>query len=85
MPFLDMGDGNWAHINMGRPRRKRCRFCGRSYYDGKLCDFPTGRGGTCSAPMCGGCATTIGPDLDYCPDHKHGVAQGTLALEASHG
>ncbi len=79
MAFIDLGNGNWAHINMGRPRRKTCRFCSRTYYDGKLCDYPVG-GKTCDAPMCNGCATRVGPDLDYCPNHKDQPQQGVLAL-----
>jgi len=47
----------------------RCYFCGKP--STKLCDFPTGTGlGTCDAQMCVSCATTVGPNLDYCPTHK---------------
>jgi hypothetical protein len=79
-----MGDGNWAHINMGRSRRKVCRFCKGTYYDGKLCDYGFG-GRTCSAAMCNRCATSVGPDLDHCPTHATLPQQGSLALEASNG
>lgn len=80
MPFIDLGNGNWAHINMGRQRRKRCSFCSLGWGD-KLCDFPVGPDGkTCDRSMCNRCATTIAEDVDYCPRHKGQAAQGALAL-----
>ena len=51
--------------------RRACRFC-YTQTSTKLCDFVTGpKGKTCDAPICDKCATSIGPDLDYCPKHKH--------------
>jgi hypothetical protein len=79
MPFIDTEFGV-VHINCGRKPRQRCHFCNR--WSEKLCDFPTGKNGkTCDARMCSRCASSVGPDLDYCPRHR-GMkpAQGTLAL-----
>jgi len=50
-----------------------------------LCDGPrknqAGRatGGTCDKPLCRGCATSGGPNVDYCRDHKN-PASRRLAL-----
>lgn len=79
--------GNVIHINHGRsPGRKlKCKFCGREYRGGKLCDFPMEHGKTCDAQMCDRCATTVGlydspmegsklkrinDTFDLCPIHK---------------
>lgn len=53
-----------------RTPRRLCKFC-QVEFARKLCDFDTGRGKTCDAPMCDKCATEVGTDRDYCPDHKH--------------
>lgn len=78
-------DGAIIHINRGRSGKKqRCKFCGRTYKEGKLCDYPVGNGKTCDAAMCGDCATTVGRQntdighgmkklndtVDLCPIHK---------------
>jgi len=81
MPFIDLGEGSWAHVRMSPPRRRFCKFCKRSVFgnDGRLCDFSFGLK-ICSAFMCPRCATSIN-GLDFCPDHKHQQpAQGALAL-----
>lgn len=70
-----------AHINLG-PKGNRsfqnCRFClreGRRRAAGKLCDFVVSspqiitHKRTCDAPMCDKHATSVGHDLDHCPDH----------------
>jgi hypothetical protein len=46
-----------------------CTFC-RNLPVAKLCDYATGKNKTCDAGMCEKCATSVGPDLDYCPRHK---------------
>lgn len=61
-------DGAVTIIACGR-RRKRCA-CGRIAT--KKCDFPLSgaKGGTtCDADICDGCATPIGPNVDYCGPH----------------
>jgi len=52
-----------------RGQYKLCRFCSNRLYT-RLCDFVVARKKTCDAPMCDACATSVGPDLDYCPTHK---------------
>lgn len=34
-----------------------------------LCDYPIGKGRTCSAKICSEHRTKAGPDLDHCPAH----------------
>ena len=77
---IDLGDGTFAHVRMSPPRRRFCKFCGRSVFgDGRLCDFSFGAK-TCSAFMCQLCSTTI-DGQDFCPNHKHQQsAQGALPL-----
>jgi len=53
-----------------------CPFC--EGLAGLECDFPTGRK-TCDKPLCRGCAISIAPNVDFCPDHPLPVTQ--LALE----
>lgn len=61
-----------------RAPRRMCKFCQKDFVR-KLCDFPTGTGGkTCDAGICDRCATTIGPDRDYCPNHRDAKPQGML-------
>lgn len=46
-----------------------CAFCNQMHQ--KLCDFPL-RGKAvrrCSKRLCDGCATTLGSELDLCPQH----------------
>jgi hypothetical protein len=51
-------------------RRQTCKFC-RIQPVSRLCDFPVGKHGkTCDAGMCSKCATSIGPEIDYCPNHR---------------
>ena len=62
-----------------RPRRL-CKFCNREFVH-KLCDFPTSPNKTCDAGICNKCSTVMGPDRDYCPDHKGkepAAVQGSL-------
>lgn len=72
--FIPMPGGGYAHIKFANRPRRRCRFCNTGWVD-KLCDFPTmidgnGKVRTCDAGMCQNCATSKGPDVDYCPHHK---------------
>lgn len=52
-----------------RQARRLCKACGRDFAT-ILCDFPVGKNKTCSAPLCRKCTTSVGPDRDYCPNHK---------------
>lgn len=64
-------------------RARDCAFCGTSTRDYKLCDFPLrGKraGATCSKPMCGKCATSIGENRDLCPPHVRMAREHKLDL-----
>lgn len=47
-------------------RRRRCWHCGK--LDNLLCDGPVAVNKTCDRPICRGCATSGGPNIDYCRD-----------------
>jgi len=66
----DAATGNDVIVLCTRRGRKLCRFCRRNYAT-RLCDAPMKGGGTCDAPICPACATSSGPDTDYCPDHRN--------------
>lgn len=85
--WLKTADGVVIHVNRGRSTRgpkRHCKFCGKDYYGGKLCDFPVGNGRTCDAQMCDECARTLGrgeveighgikrlnDTIDVCPIHR---------------
>lgn len=76
--------GGGAAIVCGRfPRPKQCSVC-RTHVGDKLCDGKVaGQRGTCSAPICGCCATTRphGKDtLDFCPRHREQAGPEQLGL-----
>jgi hypothetical protein len=61
-------------------RSHSCKFCGKRAT--KQCDFPVIREGkeqTCDAWLCAGCATSQGPNVDWCPPH---VRNATKIMEA---
>ncbi len=71
MPCTPINLLGGAGFYCSRHLRRLCRFCHQDVAT-KLCDFPISPSGkTCDADMCGKCATNVGPDQDYCPDHKH--------------
>jgi hypothetical protein len=93
MVFIDIVDENGkvtgtAHLNLGRRNVKLCRFChsldNLRALSTKLCDFVVSppeqitHKRTCDAPICDKHATKVGPDVDYCPDHKHAAPQKAL-------
>ncbi len=55
-------------IVCGTRSRRRCK-CGRDAI--LLCDWkvPDKTSGTCDAPVCTACATSLAPDKDLCRDH----------------
>jgi hypothetical protein len=70
--------GGVRTILCGRGARVRyCTFC-RSISE-KLCDFPASKKKTCDKPLCRGCAISIAPNVDLCPDHP--LPAGQLVLE----
>lgn len=65
-------DGVTAIIcSRGRGSKQACRWC--SAKATLLCDHPTGRTRTCSAPMCAAHATEEPGVGDLCPQHKPAV------------
>ena len=55
---------------------QKCSFC-KTHLATKSCDFVTSAKGTrraqqviCNAPMCHKCATEVGKNKDYCPEHS---------------
>jgi hypothetical protein len=91
--FIDIVDKDgkktgWAHLNTGGRKVNLCRFCWKEKHlrliAGKLCDFVVSspqqvtHKRTCDAPICDEHATSVGKDLDYCPDHKHLAPQPKL-------
>lgn len=67
-PFaiVDESGAVTGRIVCTRGRRRRPCACGRT--SSLLCDGPrpSRRSGTCDAPICTSCATTIGPDQHLC-------------------
>ncbi len=59
-----------------------CRSCGEPN-TGLLCDYELGGGKTCDAPMCAGCRTSIGEDLDHCPEHAAESKTGVLLVQTA--
>jgi hypothetical protein len=93
MPFIDLVDENGkktgvAHLNFGRKHVGICAFCLKLDHlrqlAGKLCDFVVSPPNqvthkrTCDAALCDKHATSVGKNLDYCPDHKHAAPQKAL-------
>lgn len=65
---VPMPGGGFAIVCGPKPRLKRCG-CGSGQKAGLLCDWRTGEGQTCDAPICEGCTTSPAPDKDLCPTH----------------
>jgi len=71
MPYdeiVRMPGGGVAFVRFSgkRPRGKPCR-CGKA--STLQCDFPLLDGKTCDRFLCRGCAASVGPNRDYCPEH----------------
>ncbi len=77
-PIFD-ASGKQIGIACGsRARTQKCK-CGNP--STRLCDHKlTGSkaGSTCDAPLCGQCATRIGPNLDLCPAHARAVVKDSV-------
>lgn len=59
---------------------KTCAFC--SNWAEFLCDYPVTKTKTCDLPMCKRHRKNIGPNLDYCHQHKGGAVQMALIKSA---
>lgn len=70
--IIDMPDGGRVFLRMTGRRPEVCPFCIKRTHTA-LCDFPTGNGKTCDAPICDECRTHVGKDTDYCPRHRDAV------------
>jgi hypothetical protein len=68
--FVRDGNGLGMMVCGSRQPQRPCKFCGGGGKVEKLCDFPIGAKKTCDAGMCAKCATSVGPDRDFCPKHK---------------
>jgi hypothetical protein len=67
--IVHSADGNMTMIMCSRKQPKKCYFCGNFAHI--LCDYPIGYKRTCDKWMCGECKTTIGHDIDVCPEHNN--------------
>ena len=75
-------------VRYEKPRPRACSVCRRKTSEYRLCDFRTGKGGTCDAVLCISCAVRRvdgtdsvhrGENIDYCPLHA-AAADGKLRL-----
>lgn len=72
MPWLRI-NGMTVHVKMAKPRRHRCVGMQGGHPcptpADHQCDYHVASGKTCDGWMCAAHATSIGPDLDHCPNH----------------
>lgn len=70
---VNLPGGGVAFVRYAKQPVKKCRWC--QSLSTKLCDFVVSppeqvtHRRTCDAPMCSAHAKSVGPNLDYCPDH----------------
>lgn len=73
MPYVRLPGGFVAHVKMAKPRLRRCvgGQPGRPCQTGAAfqCDYQVAEGKTCDAWCCRAHATSVGPDIDHCPQH----------------
>lgn len=68
---VELPGGGFAIVcSRGQRKAKPCESCGRP---GTIqCDYPVTRNGktaTCDRWQCRQCATSVGPNVDYCKPH----------------
>ncbi len=76
----DDGQIQFVACTRGRRIKPLCK-CGNP--STRLCDHKlTGSkaGSTCDAPLCGQCATRIGPNLDLCPAHARAAVKESIRV-----
>lgn len=72
--WIKMSDGTVAHLNMGRARRKRCKFCKSGRFVEFLCDGDVSNpkaensDGACDKGGCAYCMRGMGKGQHLCPD-----------------
>lgn len=72
---VHLGDGVHALVKVPKQRQTPCSFCHSRPFT-KLCDFVVSSPQqvthvrTCDRKMCDKCATSVGEDKDYCPNHN---------------
>jgi len=71
---IKVGEITGIVCTRSRRRRRPCRWC--DALATRLCDrVKPGRSRPCNAPMCDQHATSVGDDLDHCPDCVKAAAQ----------
>lgn len=70
---INFGNGVTGIVCTAKARKVPCCVCGER--STRLCDYATGKGTTCSAPLCER-HRTIDGERDLCPSHR--------ALEVDH-
>lgn len=69
---VTLPNGGLVIICGPRGRIAGCQTPGCNKIHTTLCDYPLEgpkAGTTCDRKMCDSCATSVGPDRDYCPAH----------------
>jgi hypothetical protein len=56
-----------VHVCRQARRKPKCKGCGAAAE--RLCDWKTGKGKTCDAPVCSSCSVSPEPEKDLCPVH----------------
>lgn len=70
--------GDVTAVVCGPKKFSTCAFCGS--LAGLECDFPVGGRKACDKKLCRGCASSIGPNVDFCPSHPVPASQLSLEL-----
>jgi len=69
-------EGGGRGIVCARSLRTRLVYCECGNVADYECDYPRGNS-TCNRRLCETCATSVGDDRDYCPEHAD---QQTLGI-----
>lgn len=69
IPFRDgTGIGIICVRSGPAPKIPPCFHCGN--IAPRLCDYPVTRRRLCNRPLCVDCASSEGPNVDFCLDHR---------------
>lgn len=73
MPYVRLPGGIVAHVRMAKQRRRRCIGTEGGHPCPTAatiqCDYQVAQGKTCDAWCCTTHASSVGPDVDHCPNH----------------